>query len=127
MRNDADKLLADATGNLTITIPAEPSLHLEKRVKQRQRLLFIPASAAVLAGLVFIIFLRPVFLQKPDSLPERFASIHKLVVSEYSLPKVVARAESPIESEWLRLQKAVKSTSDFFVSCFDFGINMPQE
>jgi hypothetical protein len=129
MGNDAEKLFANGPENLTINIPLEPSFPLEKRSMPKRRLFLIPAATTILAGLFFvvIVFLRPVFLQRAGSLPERIASIHELVVSEYSLPRVVTKAESPIESEWLSLQKAVKSTSDFFVSCFDFGIDMPQE
>lgn len=109
---------------INTALTAKPKPVVVKRRNPAQ--IFVPAFAAAL--FVFVVAMG-VILQNskgraPGTDPNPLTGLSELVPGKTaSLPEIVGRLETPMESEMSGLKKSVDSAAKFLISCLDIKIN----
>jgi hypothetical protein len=96
----------------------------EEAAWPKRRLFWIPVVSTAAVGLIVaaVIFLHPWAPAGPASFWEQIDTLKKIHLSGRSIEGLAVGAESPLETEYESLKKAVESATKFLLDRLDIGI-----
>lgn len=121
------KDLLDERINSALASRREPEQNREPVFNRRRTPLFAPVPLLAAALLVLAVAIGLILQTIPpgttgnDQNP--FSSLSEIRLGKTSLPEIIGRVESPIESEMTGLKQTVNSATEFLLSCLDIKIN----